>query len=224
MGWWSSLRDAAIDITGLVTTGGFVNSDGISNPAETVKKIGSDISGKDGGLFGGGDPSSNIYDPFKAYRGAFGQKLADLSMGNTQFSPSDPSYQFRYNQGLEAVNRSMAAQGQLGSGLQMKSLMDYGQASASQEYGNEWNRLASLAGVGTTMNVGQTPNALMQNLGAGLGLMQGMGSLSSLFGGGSGAVGGNIGAGLGSDFGSAFLMEGGTNFVAPETLAMFAFA
>jgi len=224
MGWWSSLRDAAIDITGLVTTGGFVNSDGISNPAETVKKIGSDISGQEGGLFGGGDPSSNIYDPFKAYRGAFGQKLADLSMGNTQFSPNDPSYKFRYDQGLEAVNRSLAAQGQIGSGLQMKSLMDYGQGAASQEYGNEWNRLASLAGVGTTMNVGQTPNPLMQNLGAGLGLMQGMGGLNSLFGGGAGAVGGNIGASLGSDFGGAFLMEGGSSIVAPETLAMFAFA
>lgn len=193
-----------------------------------------------GSLVKGGDshddPKSRVYDPFQDFRGVFGQKLADLSVGKTQFSTTDPSYQFRYDQGLEAVNRSMAAQGQLGSGLQMKSLMDYGQASASQEYGNEWNRLASLAGVGQTAGVGNTNmgNQFMQNLGAGMGLFQGMGGmqgLSNMFGGssaaGSSMMGGDIGTMLGSDFGTSAGLSGelaswgSTATVSPETMAMF---
>lgn len=216
MSFWTSIRNAAEDITGLVTTGGFVNHEGFSNPGKTLGNIKEDVSGAVGGALGGGDPASNIYDPFKQYRGEFGSKLASLQRGDTQFTPQDPSYKFRMDQGMEAVNRGMAAQGQIGSGLQMKALNDYGQQAGSQEYSNEWNRLASLAGVGTQMNVGQTPNAMMQNLGAGLGLfnsMGGMGGLSSLFGGGgsAAAAGGSIesifgtGAMFGGELGAADL-------------------
>jgi hypothetical protein len=191
--------------------------------------VGMGLVGAAGGLMQGDsyeDPSTRAYDPFKGYRGYFGQQLADLQAGSKQFSPSDPSYQFRYDQGLEAVNRSLAAQGQLGSGLQMKSLMDYGQASASQEYGNEWNRLASLAGVNQTAGVGSTNqgNQFMQNLGAGLGLAQGFG-LSSLFNQGSSAgtslVGGDIGGSLGSDFGGTFDMGMGNWSANPGMMSGF---
>ena len=181
------------------------------------------------------DPSSRVYDPFKEYRGEFGNRLAGLQRGDQRFTAMDPSYQFRYDQGLEAVNRSLAAQGQIGSGLQMKALMDYGQGAASQEYSNEWNRLASLAGVGQTTGVGNTNmgNQFMQNLGAGMGLFQGMGGmqgLGNLFGGssaaGSSMVGGDIGSMLGSDFGTSAGLSGelaswgSTATVAPETMAM----
>ena len=191
--------------------------------------LGASLGGAAGGLMQEDsyeDPSTRVYDPFKGYRGYFGQQLADLQAGSKQFSPSDPSYQFRYDQGLEAVNRSLAAQGQIGSGLQMKSLMDYGQASASQEYGNEWNRLASLAGVSQTVGVGSTNqgNQFMQNLGAGLGLAQGFG-LSSLFNQGSSAgtslVGGDIGGSLGSDFGGTFDMGMGNWSANPGMMSDF---
>lgn len=52
----------------------------------------------------------------------------------------DPSYQFRLNQGLDAVQQGAAAQGGLLSGATLKALNDYGQQSASQEYGNAYNR------------------------------------------------------------------------------------
>jgi len=194
MSFWTNLRNAAEDITGLVTTGGFVNHGGVSNPAKTLGNISGDVKGLTG--MGGGDtyedPASRVYDPFRQYRGEFGSTLASLQRGDTQFSPSDPSYQFRFNQGQQAVERSLAARGMLGSGNELMELQKYGQDMASQEYGTEWNRLASLAGVGNVMGVGSTNmgNQLGQNLGSMFGLWNSfsggqspMAGLSSLFGG-----------------------------------------
>lgn len=86
--------------------------------------------------------------------GEFNQKF--------QFDPnSDPSYQFRLNQGLDAINSNAAARGLLQSGGTLKALSNYGQQAASQEYGNAYNRwnndvtnrfnrLSSIAGLGQT--------------------------------------------------------------------------
>lgn len=85
---------------------------------------------------------------------------------------TDPGYQFAYNEGLRALDASAAARGTLLSGGQAKALTRYGQGVADQQYGNYWNRLAGLAGVGQqatsgTAAVGQSysnqaGNALMQ--------------------------------------------------------------
>ena len=56
------------------------------------------------------------------------------------FNQSDPSYQFRFNEGLKAVNNQLQARGMNISGTQYKNLMRYGQEMGSQEYGNEFNR------------------------------------------------------------------------------------
>lgn len=64
----------------------------------------------------------------------------------------DPGFQFRQQQGNDALNNSLAARGGLMSGNALKAAMDYNSGLASQEYGNYWNRLAGLAGVGQTAN------------------------------------------------------------------------
>lgn len=51
-----------------------------------------------------------------------------------------PGYQFRYEQGMDAVNNSAAAKGGLLSGRQMKAVDQYSQGFASTEYENAWNR------------------------------------------------------------------------------------
>ena len=53
---------------------------------------------------------------------------------------SDPSYQFRLNQGLGALESSAAARGVLRSGGTLKGVQDYAQDYASQEYNNIYNR------------------------------------------------------------------------------------
>jgi hypothetical protein len=62
----------------------------------------------------------------------------------------DPSYQFRLGEGLKALDRQAAARGGLISGGALKAAQRYGQDFASQEFGNAYNRLAGLAGVGQT--------------------------------------------------------------------------
>lgn len=55
-----------------------------------------------------------------------------------------PAYQFALEQGNQAINRSAAAKGMLGSGNVLAELAKYGQGMASQEYGNQVNRLSDL--------------------------------------------------------------------------------
>lgn len=52
----------------------------------------------------------------------------------------DPSYQFRLQQGVNALDMSAAAKGRLQSGAQDKAITQYGQDLASQEYSNAFNR------------------------------------------------------------------------------------
>ena len=59
--------------------------------------------------------------------------------------PHDPR---AFTQGLQALDRSAASKGTLQSGGQAKGAQEFGQGLASQQYGNYFNRLLSLAGIG----------------------------------------------------------------------------
>jgi O6-methylguanine-DNA--protein-cysteine methyltransferase len=56
------------------------------------------------------------------------------------FQTSDPSYAWRLQQGLSALQRGLAQTGQTASGNEMAQLQQYGQGMASQEFSNEFNR------------------------------------------------------------------------------------
>lgn len=79
-------------------------------------------------------------DPY----GGWGDKMQSLMNG--QFDATDPSYKWRYEQGLQATQRAGAAKGLGASGNEMLALQEAGQGMASQEYGNQFNRLYSLMG------------------------------------------------------------------------------
>lgn len=53
---------------------------------------------------------------------------------------NDPGYQFRLQQGQQALEQSAAAKGLLHTGGTLKGLQDYGQNAASQEYANVYGR------------------------------------------------------------------------------------
>jgi hypothetical protein len=59
---------------------------------------------------------------------------------------NDPGYQFRMNQGLDALERSAAARGMLRTGNTLKDIINYSQGLASTEYGNMFNRAAQAYG------------------------------------------------------------------------------
>lgn len=74
------------------------------------------------------------------------------------WAPQSPSYQWRFDQGQKAVERSKAAGGDFFSGDTAMALQNYGQNAASQEFEADWRRLGELAGdgtqaTGTTVNV-----------------------------------------------------------------------
>lgn len=88
----------------------------------------------------------------------YGSASKNFSMSDFQ---EDPGYQFRMQQGQQALERSAAARSGLLSGRAGKDMTNYAQGAASQEYGNAFNRfqtnrssqlnpLQSLAGMSQT--------------------------------------------------------------------------
>lgn len=57
-------------------------------------------------------------------------------------------YQFRLNQGMNALNSGYAGAGTIKSGAAMKAAQEYGQGIASQEFNNYLNALGNQQGVG----------------------------------------------------------------------------
>lgn len=62
---------------------------------------------------------------------------------------ASPGYQFRFNEGLRALDASAASRGMALSGRQVKAAQEYGQGAASSEWGNYISGLRHLAGIGT---------------------------------------------------------------------------
>lgn len=99
--------------------------------------------------------------------GQGGQDVNALNRGGTAGTPdysafyNSPDYAFALQQGQQQLDRSAASKGRLFSGQQMKASQQFGQGQAAQQYGNYFNRLASLAGIGQATT--QSQNALGAN-------------------------------------------------------------
>jgi hypothetical protein len=65
-----------------------------------------------------------------------------------------PGYQFRLNEGLEAVEAGTAQRHGLASGATMKAMNKFGQDYATGEYTNYLNRLAGLSAQGQSASAG----------------------------------------------------------------------
>lgn len=86
---------------------------------------------------------------------------------------ASPDYNFRLNQGVNAVTQNKAVGGLLHSGSALKGVTDYAQNAAAGEFGSWWNRQSGLAGTGQAANaanqtagqnmVNQNSNALQNN-------------------------------------------------------------
>jgi hypothetical protein len=97
-----------------------------------------------------------LYQPY----GDIGLKAQEQLSGSlTQgFDPqslsSDPGYQYRVQQGQQALERSLAAQGMGQSGAALRAAQELGQGLASQQYDtayNQWlERNRQLAGLGAS--------------------------------------------------------------------------
>lgn len=127
------------------------------------------------------------YASIEEQRRQYDQSRADMqpwlhagqnALGGLQGLLRDPNsiqnsnaYQFQVAQGIQGLDRSAAARGNLYSGGHNADVLGFGQGLASQEYGNQWNRLAGLAGVGQTAanNLGSLGAGMAGNVGNALG-------------------------------------------------------
>jgi hypothetical protein len=115
-----------------------------------------------------------------------------------QLLDMDPGYAFRLGEGMKALERVQAARGNMLSGGAIKAGQRYAQDFASGEYGNAYNRLANIAGLGQTVG-GQLGSAAQQfGQTAGETMSQGANALAAgrinRTSGYMGGVGGAVGA------------------------------
>jgi len=101
----------------------------------------------------------------------------------TQNITNLPGYQSLLSQGTAAINNDAAAKGYLGSGLMLKELMNFGQNSLAQFYGNTLSQLANVAGMGqqaanTQSNSNQNQANALATLNTQLGTTQANATLS----------------------------------------------
>ena len=103
-------------------------------------------------------------------------QLGDMTTNGFQYNQyADPGFQFRMQQGQDAINRQTANRGGLLAGSTLGALDQYSQGLGSQEYGNAFNRyqasignLMSIAGLGQNAGaqVGQSGMNAANNMGA----------------------------------------------------------
>lgn len=134
----------------------------------------------------------------------FGKYAKDFSMAGFE---ADPGYDFRFKEGMKALNNSMASRGLGISGAAIKGAQRYGQDMASQEYQNAFNRyqvnranqlnpLQSLSGAGQTA-AGTISNAAGgYGARAGENLLQAGNARASGYIGSANAISGAISGGL----------------------------
>lgn len=119
--------------------------------------------------------------------------LKDMILGGdfSKFQQS-PGYQFRLDQGREAIDRSASARGTRNSGQVLKELERYGQGTASDEYGNYLNQLFNMAGMGQTA----TQNTAQLGAGAAQGYGNAIANAGYLRGSGYGNLGNSLTGGI----------------------------
>ena len=71
-----------------------------------------------------------------------------MGQGVPEFLATNPAYQFRQQEAQRALERSAASRGGLLSGQFAKALQERSQGLASEEFGNAFNRLSGVVGMG----------------------------------------------------------------------------
>jgi hypothetical protein len=111
----------------------WANQQKMSDPAYWAQAFGMNMGG------GGGGGDYGYKDTSEPYR----TRLNAL-LDNPDAIANTGVYKFALGQGQEAVNRNLAAKGLLKSGNRLSELTKFGQGLASQQYGQEADRLSNI--------------------------------------------------------------------------------
>jgi hypothetical protein len=129
----------------------------------------------------------------------YNQQLMQLMANPDTFLSSD-IFKSTLAVGTQGVNRSMAAQGFLGSGNQATALEQYGQSLASQQLLGQEQLLGSLSGAGSASSPSQALGTATSGFGQSFNqlgsLLASLGYSAGGMGGGSAAVGNSMQPGV----------------------------
>lgn len=122
------------------------------NPNGTDGSAGSTGAPAAGGMGGVGGEAT----PSAASGGGMWTPQQGSGTGTQDFTAftNSPDYQFAKQQGELSMNRSLAAQGRLVSGNALTAAQKFGQGLATQQFGNYFNRMMSMAGIGQNAAAG----------------------------------------------------------------------
>lgn len=163
-----------------------------------------------------GDRLSGIARSQNARQAHFAQMLIDL-MNNPGSIFDDPGYKESFDQGTQAAERSLAANGLLGSGNAAIELQRFGQSFSSNYLRQQEQLLASLSGAqfnpaqagtaaqGSYNSMFDQLGSLFSSLGYGIG--------GEGFGGSGGGTGGGEGGGFGSETSVPGTMNAGDGYI-----------
>ena len=118
---------------------------------------------------------------------------------------TDPGYQFRMDEGQKALDRSAASRGLLRSGAQQKAITDYGQNVASAEYGNYFDRLLKVSGMGSESTSAANNTSAGLTSSAGNYLTQGGIARGSAYADGAKSLASGIGQGVNNTLAAAYM-------------------
>lgn len=130
--------------------------------------------------------------PWRQAGGAAIGQLSDMLAPGYDHTTS-PGYDFRFNEGRRAIEGSAASKGMLMSGGTLKDLTRFGQGIAADDFNQQFNRVASVAGGG--QQVVQQGAALGANAGNSIAslLAQGGQARASGYAGQNAALQGTLG-------------------------------
>lgn len=134
--------------------GQYLSSNQIRNMMATRQDLESRMNS---GNYNAGVDYQSIVAPFLNQANApdsYESKLNAL-MANPDSIKDSAAYKFSFDQGKDAVERSAAAKGMLGSGNVLAELTKFGSGLAAQNYNTEANRLAGLATTQKNYLIGQ---------------------------------------------------------------------
>lgn len=126
---------------------------------------------------------------------AFEMGLGDRPSGYRGFQET-PGYGFAFNQGMDAVQNSVAGRQGLNSGAAMQELNRFGQGIANQEYGNFLARLGGMASGGQNAAgmQGSTSQAFGGQMGANM-MQGGQAAAQGIANAGNARAAGTVGMG-----------------------------
>jgi hypothetical protein len=136
-----------------------------SGSSRFIPELDRSVATSGGPITAGGSPFGSAMNQALLQAGVIEAKDGIVTRGARDAAPGapqdwrslmDPGYEFRKQEGINALAAAGAASGNYGSGNMGVALQDYGQNIASQEFQNVYNRLAGMSGTGqvTSQQIG----------------------------------------------------------------------